>query len=62
VNARTKHWEAMTLEEQHKAIGKLAAGCFGRYEISVATGLSIEQIEAVLGDAVPPDPNATVSD
>jgi hypothetical protein len=47
-NTRAKYWHSMTLEEQHGAIRELSASGFGNYAISVATGLSIEQIIAVL--------------
>jgi hypothetical protein len=52
-NARTKHWETLTLEERHRAIRRLHQGGFGIYEISNACQLSIEAIRAVLEETDP---------
>jgi hypothetical protein len=54
MNARTKHWVTMTIDEQHCAIRQLRQGGFGLYEIANACSLSIEQVRAVL-EATPPE-------
>jgi hypothetical protein len=49
-------------EEQAHAIHRLAREGWSEYAISHAIELAIEQVRHVLGDAVPPDPNAASSD
>jgi hypothetical protein len=47
--ARMAHWETLSSEQKTHAVRQLAArDGFGRYDISAATGLSVEQIDQVL--------------
>jgi hypothetical protein len=62
MNTPMAHFHTLTRQEQAEAIHRMAAEGWSEYGISHATQLAIEQIRRVLGDAVPPDPNATSSD
>jgi hypothetical protein len=49
-DAHRFHFDALTREQQVEAICKLADDGFGDYDIGAATGLSVEQIRAILGE------------